>query len=86
MDQFTPPPPSLPRSIGHYEEWIHACKGEGTPAANFGFAALVTTTILLGNVACRSGSRLTWDDKLRATDNESANQYLKSNLREGWSL
>ena len=56
-DEIEPPPKTLPRSIGHHEEWIEACKGGKAAGANFDFAGLVTETVLLGNVALRIDER-----------------------------
>jgi predicted dehydrogenase len=87
MEAFRPPPPSLQRSIGHDEEWIAACKGGAPAAAHFGFAGRVTEAILLGNVALRTGSPITWDPVgMRVMNHEKANDLLHRPYREGWSL
>ena len=53
---YKPPEPTIPRSIGHHKEWIQACK-EGTPTTcNFDYAGALTETVLLGNIAYRTGS------------------------------
>jgi predicted dehydrogenase len=84
---FTEPPATLPRSIGHYREWIDACKG-GRPAnCNFEFAGAVTETALLGVIAQRTGKILECDaDAMRFTNDEPANLLLNPPYREGWSL
>ena len=56
-NEFEPPPKTLPRSIGHHEEWVEACKGGSPAGANFDFASLVTETVLLGNIALRMDER-----------------------------
>ncbi len=56
-NEFEPPPKTLARSIGHYEEWVEACKGGSPAGAHFGFASLVTETVLLGNIALRMDER-----------------------------
>ena len=87
MDAFTPPAPSLPRSPGNEREWIDACKGGAPGGAHFEFTARVTDAILLGNVAVRTGKRLVWDGAARQITNEpDANQYLRREYRDGWSL
>jgi len=87
MEAFEPPPPTLPRSIGHDEEWIAACKGGEAAAANFEFAGRVTETILLGNAALRAGKTLQWDaDAFAVTNHEDANALLHMPYRDGWSL
>ncbi len=86
MDSFEPPPKTLPRSPGHYDEWVGAAIGGDTlPAANFEFAGRVTEAILLGNVAVRTGKTLRWDGSAVAHPVE-ANELLHSTYRDGWSL
>ena len=55
------PPPSIPRSPGHHREWIDAIKGGPPAMANFDYAADLTETMLLGNLAIRLGHRVEWD-------------------------
>lgn len=63
-------------------EWIDACRG-----ANFAFESRVTDAVLLGNVAVRTGARLTWDHRTRTlTGAPEASQYLRAASREGWDL
>jgi len=59
MKAFQPPPKTLPRSPGNEREWLDAAIGGKTkPGGNFEFSALVTETLLLGNVASRTGQKL----------------------------
>ncbi|MFH1924590.1 MAG: Gfo/Idh/MocA family oxidoreductase [Planctomycetota bacterium] len=56
---YPTPPETLPRSPGHYIEWIQACKGEGpAPGSNFLYSGWVTESNHLGNVAYRTGKKL----------------------------
>jgi predicted dehydrogenase len=69
-------------------EWVEAMKG-GPPAySNFDYAAMLTETILLGNIAIRmNGKKLEWDGpNLKFTNNNEANQYLHYEYRKGWTL
>ncbi len=88
MRAFGRPKPLLERSPGHYEEWLMACVGEKPvdyPKSNFRYAAPMTETILLGNVALRCGRRIEWDGPaLRVTNFLPANQYLTKEYRAGW--
>ncbi len=87
MSAFTPPPPTLPRSPGNDREWLNACKGGPAGGAHFGFSARVTETVLLGNIAARTGQRLTWDiTSRRITNLDAANQHLGRSYRAGWEL
>jgi len=80
-------PEKLPRSPGHFEEFVIACQG-GVPAmSNFNYAGRLTETVLLGNVAMRVGKKVDWDGKeLKITNLPEANQYTHRAYRDGWSL
>jgi len=82
------PPQVLPRSPGHYVEWIQACKGELPAGSNFvEHAAHLTEVVLLGNIAVRTHEKLIWDGpNLRFTNSESANQLINPPYRSGWTL
>lgn len=69
----------------HYEEWIRACKGGPKAYSNFDVAGPVTETVLLGNVAIRTGRRIEWDSKkLRVTNLPEANRLIRTEYRPGW--
>jgi predicted dehydrogenase len=87
MEGFKPPEPFLPRDVDHYQEWVRACKGGPKPLANFDYSGPLTETILLGNVAARAGGKLRWDGpNLKVTNVSEANQLLRREYREGWTL
>ena len=81
------PEETIPRSIGHHNEWVKACK-EGTPTTcHFGYAGPLTEAVLLGNVSYRAGSRIDWDaESLTAKGCPEAEQYISREYREGWKL
>ena len=84
---FVPPPPSIPESPGHHEEWFEACRGGAPALCNFDYAAALTECVLLGNVAYRSGKTIEWDAAaLRAKNAPEADAFLKREYRKGWSL
>lgn len=87
MRSFQPPPKTLPRSIGHYREWLEACKGsKDKPAANFEFSGPVTETIHLGNVALRAGGRLIWEPAgLKAANAPAAQKLIRPEYRGDWA-
>ncbi len=88
MQEYQRPSKTLPRSIGHYNEWIKACK-EGTPTeSNFDFAAPLTEALLLGTISVRLGGvKLLWDSAaMQVTNVKEANNYLHYEYRKGWSL
>jgi predicted dehydrogenase len=79
---FVGPTPTIPRSPGHYKEWIAACKGGPAPLSNFDYAALLTETCLLGNLALRVGKRIDWDaKKMRARNCPEAEQLIRPRPR-----
>jgi hypothetical protein len=86
MRDYEFPPEMLPRSPGHYRDWIRACKG-GTPAcSNFSVSAPFTEWIALGALAIRLNTKLEWDsEKMQITNNAEANRMLKPVVRKGWS-
>ena len=88
MKDYKPPKPYLPRSIGHHKEWIEACKGNGTTESDFGFAGLLTEACQLGNICLRMGGKaIEWDsENFKITNNVEANNLLKMEYRNGWSL
>ena len=88
MQEYRRPAPTLPRSIGHHQEWLEACK-KGTPTqSSFDFAGPLTEAVLLGTVCVRmGGQKLVWDsEELRVTNVVAANQYLHYEYRQGWTL
>jgi len=88
MKDFRPPAKTLPRSPGNEREWIDAIKGGKTqPGANFEFSSLVTETIQLGNVALRTGERLTWDRAaMKAANSAAAGKFIRPDYRKGWTV
>ncbi len=77
----------LPRSPGHHNEWIEACKGGPAAMSNFSYAGLLTESILLGNVAMRARTEIAWDGpNMKVTNNEAANALISREYRKGWEL
>jgi predicted dehydrogenase len=74
---------------GMKEEWAHAIR-EGKPDlaySNFDIAGMLTEAILLGNVAIRAGKKIEFDAaKLKVTNDEAANRFIKREYRKGWEL
>jgi predicted dehydrogenase len=88
MDSYQQPPKTLPRSPGNEREWLDACKGGTTmPGGNFEFEGRVTETLLLGNVAIRTGEKFSWDgNSLRADNSDAMQKYIRPERRAGWEL
>jgi predicted dehydrogenase len=84
---FVRPEPSIPKSLGHYAEWIHACKTGAPTTCNFEYAGWLTEANHLGNVAYRARKRLEWDPgKLYAPNASEAEPFLRREYRKGWKL
>jgi predicted dehydrogenase len=92
--EYGKPPEVLPRSPGHFEEWIEACKGSKPAGSNFDHAGLLAEVVLLGNVALRvelreklTRTKLLWDGpNMKITNLPEANQFLQREYRKDWTL
>jgi predicted dehydrogenase len=93
--EYGKPPQKLERSIGHYMEWVVACKGGKPAGSNFpDHAGLLAEVVLMGNIALRPAlknkmlsTKLLWDAKERKFTNvPEANQYLTKEYRQGWVI
>jgi hypothetical protein len=72
VNDFKRPPQTIPPSLGHHAEWIHACK-TGAP-----------TTC---NVAYRAGKKLEWDAvNMKFPNAPEAEKFLTREYRKGWEL
>ncbi len=81
------PSPTLPRVLSHHQEWVDACRGVGRSLSNFGYASILTESLLIGNVALRVGKKLVWNtDKMRAKRCPEADRFIKPEFRKGWSI
>ncbi len=83
------PKPTLARAPrqSQYLDWINACKGGKPALANFDYAALLTETVLLGNVSLRVGKEIQYDGgEMKVTNTENAAPFLKREYRKGWTL
>ena len=86
---YQKPKPILPRSPGHFTEFVEAIKsGEPTKAmSNFDYAGRLTETVLLGIVALKTGSKIEWDPvALKARNCSAADQYIRRDYRKGFSI
>jgi predicted dehydrogenase len=85
--KFADVPKTLTRRPGTWDEWFEACQGGEPAGCPFDWAGLLTESVLLGNIAIRTGSSLDWDGQnMQFTNDEGANKYLQEPYRSGWSL
>ena len=92
MRAYKRPAESLPRvkdgSGGHERDWVRACK-DGKPASSsFEYGGPLTEMVLLGVLAMRlKDTPLEWDGaKMKVTNNDEADKYIRPAFREGWAL
>ena len=84
---FKHPEPFIPKSIGHHQEWILACKTGSPTTCNFEYSGALTEANHLGNVAYRTGKKITWDAAtLQATNAPEAAKIIRREYRKGWDL
>ncbi|MBI3882088.1 MAG: Gfo/Idh/MocA family oxidoreductase [Verrucomicrobia bacterium] len=84
---FKHPAPSIPDSLGHHKEWIHAAKTGAPTLCHFDYASKLTIANHLGNVAYRTGKKIVWDAvKLQAKGVPEAARIIKREYRKGWKL
>ena len=89
--QTPPPPRTLARSNGIYQEWIDAIKDRSkVTTSDFEYAGRLTETMLLGNVAVRQADAhkvLEYDGAaMRFTNDDAANALLDKEYRPGFGL
>jgi hypothetical protein len=77
---------SIPNSIGHYKEWVEACKTGGKTTCNFDYSGALTETVLLGTVAFRLGKGFDWNAKELKASESGADRFIRKTYRKGWSL
>ena len=84
---FKAPEPTLPRSPGHYKEWIAACKGGPPALSRFEYSAGLTESVLLGNLAVRTGKKIVWDAKTaNAVGCPEADPFIHREYRGGYEV
>jgi predicted dehydrogenase len=85
--EYALPNPILPRSPGHARDFIRAAKGGEPACSNFSVAGPFAEWVTLGAIAYRVEGKLLWDAaKMRFTNSEEANKWVKPLFRKGWEL
>jgi len=88
-EEFAKPAATIPRSIGHTEEWIKACKDHKPEDAKAGFAysGPFTEALLVGNLALRLQKRIEWDAaQMKATNASEAEPLIHKDYRKGFGI
>ena len=87
FEGYEPPALTLPRTTGHYQEWLMACKGGAPTFSGFDYAGPFTEALLLGNLAVRTGQAIEWDgSSMRAINCPEAERYVRREYRWGYEL
>lgn len=87
MKEYQRPEKTIPRSKGHYIDWLEAAKGGKPASSNFDYAGPLTEVVLLANIALRAGEKIEWDGpNMWVTNVREANAYVRRLYRGGWSL
>lgn len=69
----------------HYLQWTNAILGKEKASCPFSYSGPLTETVLLGNVAYRTGKKIEWDTKaLQARGVPQADPFIKRAYRQGW--
>lgn len=87
-ERYTPPKPTIPRSKGHFRDWVDAIKGGSAASANFEYGARLTEITLLGVLSLRlGGKKIYWDsENMKVKGLPEADQYLREPVRSGWEM
>jgi predicted dehydrogenase len=83
---FVAPKQTIRDSIGHYKEWVEACKTGGPTTCNFDYSGALTETVLLGTVAYRHGKPIVWDASALKANDPAADKFIRKAYRAPWKL
>ena len=83
---FQRPPETIPPSLGHHKEWIHACKTGAPTTCSFDYSGPLTEANHLGNIAYRVGRKISWNPETLKANTPDADQYIRRTYRKGWKL
>jgi hypothetical protein len=85
--EYVLPPPLLTRSPGHMADWIRACKGGDRSCSDFSVSAPFAEWLALASLALRVPGKLEWDSqRVRFTNSDEANKFVRPLFRKGWEL
>jgi hypothetical protein len=85
--EFGTPEKQLPRSPGHWKEWLDACRGGKPAGSNFAdHAAHLAEVVLLGNIAIRMNQKLEWDAaNMKFPNCPEADKFVNPPYRSGFA-
>lgn len=87
-EKYKAPQPSIPRSNGHFRDWVDAIRGGAAASSNFDYGSTLTEITLLGVISLRmGGKKIHWDsENMKAIGLPEADQYIKEPVRSGWEM
>ncbi|MFC3198178.1 Gfo/Idh/MocA family protein [Parapedobacter deserti] len=87
-ERYNPPKLSIPRSNGHFRDWVDAIKGGPAASSNFEYGARLTEITLLGVLSLRlGGKKIRWDsENMKVKGLPEADRYLREPVRPGWEM
>ena len=70
----------------HHQEWIQAAKGGKPTFCSFpDYASDITETMLVANLAVRTGKKIDWDaGTMKAIGCTEADPFIRREYRKGW--
>src|SRR5262245_10534587 len=86
FEGYERPKKTIPSSVGHYKEWVEACKkGKGAQTTcNFDYSGALAEAALLGTVSYRLGKAFDWDGAKMKASESGAEKFLTKTYRKGW--
>ena len=88
MKAYKQPPKKLPRTRGHYQDFLEAIRKGTKSGSDFSYGAPLSEVAMLGVIALKFlGTKLEWDTvKMEFTNNAAANAFINPAYRAGWVL
>ncbi len=81
------PPPSIPPSPGHQREFLDSVKSRKPCSCHVERSHKLATVLHLGNIAMRTGRRITWDAQHEQIPNDpAAAAMLRPAYRKPWEI
>jgi predicted dehydrogenase len=73
-------------NLSHWDDFLECIRNRKRPVSDIENGYRSTVAALLGNVAYRSGLRVTWDAEARTVREPEARRYLSCEYRPPWKL
>src|SRR5258706_13401995 len=75
---------TLPRNVGHMQEWVNAIKGQGKAWSDFDFGGHLTEIGLTGVLAIRLGHDIDWDGEKQKANTPDTDPLITPKYRRAW--